>query len=100
MAQMLGDRLLPEAVQVQRRKVRNKITDLREPIRERRQDLVPGPDVIGSIEENVSDLRSRFVSRDTLLKRVKDMSPVEDSDNGEKEEKSNSNDNGNKEKMV
>jgi len=70
MVQMLGDRLLPEAVQTQRRKMRNRLTNLREPIRQKRQELVPGPDVMGSLGENLSDLRSKVVDRKTVLERI------------------------------
>lgn len=71
MAQLLGDRILPEQVVSARRRIRSRVSDLREPIRARREDLVPGPDVIGRIEENISQMRTQFVRRDSLLDRIR-----------------------------
>lgn len=71
MAQLLGDRVLPESVVSARRRVRSRVSDLREPLRSRRESLVPGPDIIGMIEENVSQMRTRFVRRDNLLDRIR-----------------------------
>lgn len=71
MARMLGDRFLPESVQGTRRRVRNRLQDLRQPIRRRREDLVPGPDLVGQAESRFRDFRDRFVSRDGLLARMR-----------------------------
>ena len=73
MAQMLGDNLLPESVQSARRRFRNRLQSVRRPIRQTRQDLVPGPDLIGRVETQVMSVRDRIVSRDSLLSRVRDQ---------------------------
>lgn len=78
MARMLGENFLPESVQSARRRVRNRVQDVRQPIRQRREDLVPGPDVIGMTEQRLSGLRDRFVSRDGLLSRVREQAPTPD----------------------
>lgn len=75
MAQMLGDNLLPESVTSRRRKVRERVRDLRQPIKERRQSVsskVPGPNVIDKAEESLTSLRNSFVTRDTMLSRISD----------------------------
>lgn len=71
MARMLGERVLPEQVNNARRRVRARVSDIREPIRQRRQQLVPGPDLIGRTESMFRDLRDRFVSREGLLSRIR-----------------------------
>lgn len=92
MAQLLGDRFLPESVVSMRRRVRSRVSDLREPLRSRREDLVPGPDIIGMVEENVSQARSRFVSRASLLERVRDRQSGEDQEgSGQGNQGSNTN---------
>jgi len=73
---MLGDSLLPDSVQNLRRSLRSQVSSIREPIRRRREDLVPGPDIIGSVENSVMSLRDRFVTRDGALDRVKNASPM------------------------
>lgn len=72
MPRMLGDRHLPEAVQDRRRKLRMKVRDLRAPIRSKRSELVPGPDIVGKVEQKVGGLRDSFVSRDSVLSRIKE----------------------------
>lgn len=71
MARLLGDKVLPEAVQSRRRSVRMKVEDLREPVRQRRERYVPGPDLIGNLESSFFSARRSFVTRDTLLTRIK-----------------------------
>lgn len=71
MARMLGDRLLPESVQSRRRQLRQRAQNLRDPIRNRRENLVPGPDVFGRAESTASDLRDRFVQRDGVVSRIR-----------------------------
>lgn len=75
MAQLLGDRFLPESVSSTRQRVRSRLSDLREPIRSRRESLVPGPDIVGMAENQFSSLRRRFVTRETLLSRIRDQAP-------------------------
>lgn len=70
---MLGDNVLPESVQSRRRQVRSRLDSLREPIRQRRQNTVPGPDVVGRAEDAFTGLRNRAVSRDSVLERISDM---------------------------
>lgn len=64
---MLGEQVLPEEVQSRRRKVRRRLNQLREPIRSRRQDVVPGPDIIGTAEQNIMNLRSRLTGGSGIL---------------------------------
>lgn len=85
MARMLGDRLLPESVQSARRRARNRVQDVREPIRQRREQLVPGPDIIGMTESRVSDLRDRFVNRTTVLERIRARREGEGQQQGEQQ---------------
>lgn len=74
MAQLLGDRFLPESVTSMRQSFRSRVSDLREPIRSRREELVPGPDVVGRVEEQFSNLRTRFVRRNSLMERIRSQS--------------------------
>jgi len=62
MARLLGEDALPEQVNSARRTVRRRASSLREPIRSTREDLVPGPDVIGSLESRAMGLRSKLTS--------------------------------------
>lgn len=71
MAELLGDRVLPESVVSARRRMRARFSDLREPLRSRRSELVPGPDIIGRLEDNVTELRTRVVRRDGLIERIR-----------------------------
>lgn len=80
MAQLVGDRFLPEQVASARQRVRSRLSELREPIRSRREQLVPGPDIIGRVEDQFSSLRSRFVSRTSLMERIRSQREGEDSD--------------------
>lgn len=63
--------------------MRTKLQDLREPVRQKREDLVPGPDLVGRVEGTLTQTRSRFVSRDAVLDRLAGVLPGEgDSNNG------------------
>lgn len=73
MARLLGDRLVPESIQSRRRSFRSRVESLRDPIRSRRRSLVPGPDLIGMAEQQVSDLRDSFVSRDSVIASLRDI---------------------------
>lgn len=88
MAPMLGERVLPDSVNSTRRRVRSRVRDLRQPIRSRRQNLVPGPDIIGRAENTVMDLRDRFISRDSVLGKMK--SKVGSGSSGESSKKKKS----------
>lgn len=70
MARMLGERFLPESVTQRRRSLRNRVQDLREPIRQFREQNVPGPDLIGRAESSIMGLRNRFVERDSVLSGI------------------------------
>lgn len=69
---MLGDNLLPDAVQSRRRQLRSRVEGLRQPIRQRRQNIVPGPDVVGRLEDTVTGLRNKAVDRDAVLARIRE----------------------------
>lgn len=58
--------------------------DMREPVRQRRVDLVPGPDLLGQAERKLRNTRDKFVSRDSVISRIKEMRS-EDSGNGEEQ---------------
>ena len=68
---MLGENILPESVNERRRNLRSRVQSLREPIRNRRESLVPGPDVIGRAESRAMDLRDRVLSREGVLSRIR-----------------------------
>lgn len=70
MARLLGDRLLPDTVVERRGQFRARVRDLRQPLRQFRERNVPGPDLIGSAENNLTDLRNRVVSRNSVLSRI------------------------------
>lgn len=63
---------MPEAVQSRRRTLRSRLRSMRRPLKQTRQDVVPGPDLIGKLENNVSNVRDRFVTRDSVLGRIKE----------------------------
>lgn len=86
MPRMLGDRVLPTSVQQKRQQLRNRVSSLREPIKDFREQNVPGPDVVNKAETSVSSLRDRFVSREMVLSRLKDMKSS--GSNGESQPKS------------
>ena len=71
MARMLGEKFLPESVQERRRQVRERAMSLREPVRNFREQNVPGPDILGRVESRVTSLRDRAVSRDSVLERIR-----------------------------
>lgn len=71
MPQLLGDRFLPDTVVERRSQLRERVMDLRQPVREAREQYVPGPDLIGSAESTLTDLRNRVVSRQSVLSRIK-----------------------------
>lgn len=63
--------VLPDSVNQRRRQVRQRLQGLREPIRSRREQLVPGPDVVGAAEERFANLRSQVTRRDSILQRIR-----------------------------
>lgn len=71
MARMLGERLLPESVNSRRRQLRERVRDVREPVRSKRMDLVPGPNLLGKAETTLSDLRDSVVERESILSKIK-----------------------------
>lgn len=90
MAQLLGDRFLPEQVVSARQRVRSQLSELREPVRSRRETLVPGPDLIGRLEDQVTSLRSRFVRRTSLMERIRSQRDGDSSSGQEKDSSSGS----------
>lgn len=70
MPQLLGDRLLPESVVSRRSQFRDRVRELRRPVRRFRENTVPGPDIIGSAEQRLTDVRNRLVSRQSVLDRI------------------------------
>jgi hypothetical protein len=81
MARMLGEKLLPNSINTQRRRVRERVMDLREPIRQRRIELVPGPNVVEEVESRLRATRDSFVSRDSIMNRIEELRS-DDSGNG------------------
>ena len=81
MPRMIGEGFLPESIQSQRNRLRNRLNDLREPIRSRREQLVPGPDLVGRAESTFRNLRDRVVSRTTIMQRIRERRA-----NGEEQE--------------
>lgn len=74
MAELLGERLTPDSIQERRKALRQRLQSLRDPIRRRRERMVPGPDLVGQTENTVVGLRRRLVRRDLpsdLLSRVR-----------------------------
>lgn len=71
MPRLIGEGLLPDSIQSQRLKMRERLMSLREPVRSTREDLVPGPDLIGKAENTFKDFRDRFVTRESILDRIK-----------------------------
>lgn len=67
MPQMLGENILPDSVNTRRRRVRERVQSLREPLRSTRENLVPGPDVVGKLENQIMDARDRVVQREGAL---------------------------------
>lgn len=70
---LIGDNLLPEAAVSQRRSMRQRLRSLRDPLRSFRQDNIPGPNVIGQLEDRIVDTRDQFVSNDRVLSRLQDL---------------------------
>lgn len=88
MSTLLGDRFVPESLQSRRRSMRRRLRDVREPVRSRREDMVPGPDLIGTAERQVSDLRNSFVNRGSVVGSLREMM---DGVNGNEEEQEEEN---------
>lgn len=70
---LIGDNLLPEAAVSQRRSMRQRLRSLRDPIRSFRQNNIPGPDVVGQLEDRIIQARDQFVTRDMVLSRLQDL---------------------------
>lgn len=83
MVRMLGENILPESVNSQRRRLRRRVRELRDPLRQRREQLVPGPDIVGSLENRFSDLRNRVVERDSVLSNITARRSGGDGDSGD-----------------
>lgn len=72
MPQLLGDNVLPESVQSRRRQLRERVMGIREPARNFRENRVPGPDIVGTAESTLTDLRDRVVTREGVLSRIRE----------------------------
>lgn len=72
MPEMLGNNFLPSSITSARRRFREKVTELREPVKRFREQNIPGPDVIGKTEEQMTSLRDDFVRRESVLSSIKD----------------------------
>lgn len=83
---LLGDKILPDVIQERRESLRMRLQELRSPIREKRQQVVPGPDVIGEVEMKAIRSRDKLVNRDMSLSELTDSIPVVG--NGKDSEKS------------
>lgn len=97
MARMFGEGVLPESVNARRRQLRNRLQDLRDPVRNFREENIPGPDVIGSLEGSLMNLRTSVVERDSVLSGVRDrlgQGMAQESQNGETQTKEKSGNNG------
>lgn len=86
MARLVGDRYLPESFVSRRRSMRQKIRELRNPVRSFRESNVPGPDVVGKVEDTLMGARDSFVRRDALVSRLRDMASSNDASDEEDEE--------------
>ena len=82
MAELLGERALPDSVQNQRERLRSQLEDLRDPIRSRRVSTVPGPDLIGRGEEAITDARRRVITRDSPIGGILSRITGDDSEDG------------------
>lgn len=82
MAPMIGEGFIPESIQSRRRSLRNRLRNMRQPIMEFRQQNIPGPDVVGTVENNLMDLRDRFVNREKILSRIRSQTNNKESEEG------------------
>lgn len=101
MPRLLGENVLPESVMNQRRRLRERVNDLREPIRSRRVEYIPGPDLIGEVEGFLTSARNRVLRREGFgmdMMNIRERLNGEDEENGngeeEVEENSNTDDRG------
>jgi hypothetical protein len=68
---LLGERLLPDSVNTKRRQVRSRLEEVRRPLKNKRKSLSP-VDVIGMTENNLADIRDRFVQRNSVVDRIRE----------------------------
>lgn len=82
--------------------LRERLMDVRDPIRRRRRNMVPGPDIIGTAERNLTQMRNKVVNRQGLLPRLRggDNSSGSSSDSGNSSQNSGSNSNSNTTQMT
>lgn len=72
LADMLGNRILPNSVVSARRRVRERLSEVRRPVRQFREDNVPGPDVIGNVEAQLTELRDNFMQRESVVSSIRE----------------------------
>lgn len=63
--------MLPDSVVSRRSQFRERLMELRQPVRQFRERNVPGPDIVGSAEDRITDLRNRIMSRDSVISRIR-----------------------------
>lgn len=97
---MLGERILPNSVNQRRRQLRSRINNLRQPIRSRRENLSPF-NVVGAVENTVSDVTDRIVARTAVLERITDRRSSEtQNQGGDAVDKEQQNSNSSKETVM
>jgi hypothetical protein len=70
MPEMLGNNFLPESVTSARRRFREQVMQMRRPVRRFRERNVPGPDIVGRVESELTSLRDNFVRRESVLSQI------------------------------
>lgn len=70
---LLGENILPEVVNSQRRSMRDRLRNLRDPVQSFRINSVPGPNIVGDLEDRFVEARDSFVTQDNILSRLQDI---------------------------
>lgn len=70
MADLLGNRLLPESLASKRRDLRNRLNEIRQPLRDFRTNMVPGPNVVEMTESQFMGLRNKVTERDSAMNTI------------------------------
>ena len=76
MPEMLGNNFLPESVTSARRRFREQVMQIRRPVRRFRENNVPGPDIVGTVEDELTSLRDNFVRRESVLSQINRRSMI------------------------
>jgi len=91
MPHMLGENFLPESVQSRRRQFREKVNNLRQPLKDFRQSNVPGPNLVGKAETQFQSVKDKFFSREGVLKRIKSFRSQQGQSNQQAQQKQQQN---------